>query len=400
MPPEAFTQKILYEPILEIMQGEPTYQTSFDVWEFGDPGENVTIENGKLITPSEDNNIGQLLSQQATNKLAVQFEFQILDFRLDGDGACKFGMTNVETNKNIGFGFRANGTSYTERDEQGSNIHLAESLYNYIDDQPNEVLIMVIEDQISVFANDQLLYSFFDQEGSLGYNQQQLVADAYNTCAFDNYKIWNLEGVEFGQDESENQGSQTNDDPAWVTDFVDPVLDYVENRSPDFEDNFEKNSTIWKLPDTSEYQKSVVDGEMLVNGFVENTMITYHDYMIDVNFRHVTAGIGGVEFDNGSLVVCSLWVVNDLETVHFSCSDPSDFKITPGRSKMVNLRLIVKGAKIAVIINQQPIIFIEDENFRLYRGEKPRILLNSYDGDRTIAFSNFKAWNLTQLDIP
>ncbi len=176
------------------MPGEPTFQTSFDVWEFGDPGENVTIENGTLITPSEDNNIGQLLSQQTTNKFAVKFEFQILDSGLDG--ACKLILDNDENNNNIGFCFTANGTFYTERTVQDNNIHLAEGLYNYIDDQLNEVLIIVIEDQISVFANDQLLYSFFDQEGSLVYNQQSLVADAYNICAFDNYKIWNLDGVE------------------------------------------------------------------------------------------------------------------------------------------------------------------------------------------------------------
>ncbi|MDO9088274.1 MAG: tetratricopeptide repeat protein [Anaerolineaceae bacterium] len=398
LPPESFTQKIFYEPLQEIMQSEPTYQTSFDVWEFGDPGENVVMENGKLIMPSENNNIGQLLSQENSNKFAVKFEFQILDSGLDG--ACKFSMENDEINNNIGFGFKANGTSYTERNVQDNNLHLAEGLYNYIDDQPNEVLIIVIEDQISVFANDQLLYSFFDQEGSLVYNQQSLVADAYNICEFDNYKIWNLEGVEFGQVEIENQGSQTINDPTWVQDFVNPVLDYIEDRSPDFEDDFEKSSVVWVMHSVSRHQKSVVDGEMILIGAVQNTMITYHDYMIDVNIRHINGYHAGLEFTNGGNVYCKVLVGFWGESAHISCSDPTDFQLTRGSSAIVNLRLIVKGSKITVIVNKQPVVNIEDDKFRLYRGEKPNVSLTTNDNDSTIAFSNFKAWNLTQLEIP
>ena len=398
LPPESFTQKIFYEPLLEIMKAEPTYQTSFDVWEFGDPGENVTIENGQLITPSEDNNIGQLLSQLTTDKLAVQFEFQILDSSLGG--ACKFSMVNDEINNNIGFGFTANGTSYTERNVQDNNFHLTDGHYNYFEDQHNEVLIIVIENQISVFANDQLIYSFFDQEGSMGYNQQSLVADAYNTCAFDNYKIWNLDGIEFDQEESESQVSQTNNDPAWVTDFVNPVMDYIEDQTPDFEDDFEKSSAVWVLHSVSRHQKSVVDGEMIVNGAVENTMITYHDYMVDVNIRHINGYHAGIEFDNGSNVYCKVLVGYWGQSVHISCSDPTEFELTRGSSAFVNLRLIVKGSKITVIVNQQMVAYIEDDKFRLYRGEKPTVSLTTNDDASTTAFSNFKAWNLTQLEIP
>lgn len=592
----------------------PDYQSSFDVWEFGDPGENVSIENGNLILPTEWKNIGQVLSEQSSDKLAVQFELQIAES--ESEGACFMGMSNNDINRSSGVALRADGFSFTEQYFHPNGVqHIAEGSYDYLSNQPNEVLIIVVEDQHSVFVNNQLIYSFLDPQGSVVFNQQSVSAEWGVTCEFENYKVWNLEGLEFeaplppeaftegrfdepilryindnsptfeddfsspnpawgnilfsnyenplinyvsdnqlnipggvvnasfplndlfdatnfalsfnievggssggpgstsgvgikfrsdsnrnsfysfeisptakswriiqstggynqlqsgilgssvnevslivfddravifldGQlsasiddidsanstnfisiktwqngtsiepfnfdnfqfwnldgveiefDAFEHQGTQTYNNPSWVTDFVNPVLDYVENRPPDYDDNFEISSNIWKLPGISEFQKSVVDGEMIVNGTVENTMITYHDYMIDVNIRHVTAGRGGIEFDNGSLVRCDIWVSNEGESVHFSCSDPSDFEITPGNAEITTLRLIVKGSRIAIIVNQQPVAYIEDENFRLYRGEKPSVSLSTYDGGVTTAFSNFRAWNLTQLEIP
>ncbi|MBE0687174.1 MAG: hypothetical protein IH585_14380 [Anaerolineaceae bacterium] len=180
---------------------------------------------------------------------------------------------------------------------------------------------------------------------------------------------------------------------------MDPVNSFIENRTPDFEDNFDNSSAVWKVRPCVWCQKSIVDGEMVVNGVVENTMITYHDYMIDVKIRHINGEGAGIEFDNGSAGYCKVLVGSRGRSVHISCSDPTDLIFTHGSTEIVNLRLIVKGSKIAVIVNQQPVAYIEDDTFRLYRGEKPMVALTTNDSG-TIAFSNFRVWNLTQLEIP
>ncbi|MBW6471887.1 MAG: DUF1080 domain-containing protein [Anaerolineaceae bacterium] len=194
---------------LAMLEGEPTYQTSFDVWEFGGPGENVTIQNGKMILPTEKVNIGQVLSQQESNKFAVQFEFQISE--TINDGVCSFGFSNEEANRSFGVGYRKNEISHTEQYIHPDQYQvIAEATYDYYDDQPNEGVIIVVEDQISVFVNDQLINSFFNPLGSVVYTQQSVSAEGGVTCEFDNYKIWNLEGLEFDQEDKESQVSQTN----------------------------------------------------------------------------------------------------------------------------------------------------------------------------------------------
>ncbi len=108
----------------------PDYESSFDVWEFGEPGENVSIENGKLTLPTQGNNIGQWVSEQSTNKFAFQFEFQIPES--EPEGTCFFGMGNDELQRSLGVGFRSDGYTFVEE-------------YNYPDQYPR-----IAEVQLSI----------------------------------------------------------------------------------------------------------------------------------------------------------------------------------------------------------------------------------------------------------
>ncbi len=60
------------------------------------------------------------------------------------------------------------GISYTETNVHDNNIHSQRIFTIIMTDQPNEVLIIVVEDQSSVFVNNQLIYSFLDRQGSVG----------------------------------------------------------------------------------------------------------------------------------------------------------------------------------------------------------------------------------------
>ncbi|HSM23645.1 MAG TPA: hypothetical protein VK856_02150, partial [Anaerolineaceae bacterium] len=126
-------------------------------------------------------------------------------------------------------------------------------------------------------------------------------------------QFWNLDGVEIDQETRKDQVNQTNDNPTWVTEFVNPVIDFVENRSPDIEDNFDTATNTWKLTAdyNSDWKISFEEGEMILIGQAKNTLATYFDYVAEVELRRVS-GIGrqGISWDNGSAIGCEFKVDN------------------------------------------------------------------------------------------
>jgi len=110
--------------------------------------------------------------------------------------------------------------------------------------------LIILGDKITAFANGQIAYTALNPNGSVVYVQQQLAA--YNTigCEFDNYKIWDLSGVDFSDTTSTptSQATQaTETSSAWVTDFAEPILAAIEDRSPDFQDDFSQASSRWSF---------------------------------------------------------------------------------------------------------------------------------------------------------
>ena len=221
---------------LAMMEGEPTYQTSFDIWEFGEPGENVVMENGRLILSTDGRNIGQGVSEQSADKIAVQFEFQIPES--DPDGTCFLGMGNDELRRSFGIGFRSDGISFAEQYFHPDQYpRVAEGTYEYYSNQPNEGLVIVVEDQINVLLNDQLVFSFFDPQGSVVYNFQSVSAEWGVTCEYDNYKIWNLEGLEF---------EPLLPPLSLLHGFTYQTIQrYINDNSPTFEDDFSTAKEEW-----------------------------------------------------------------------------------------------------------------------------------------------------------
>jgi hypothetical protein len=408
MPPESFTEGRFYEPILRyISDALPTFEDDFSTekeeWgntSFGIPISSYVQEGlidhmEFLLDPGDSFPTNGLLD---ANDFALEIYF-------DND------VQNHE-NPDIYFQFRsdsANSDGYViflksstwELKQSFDGDSIAKGAYPGIYGA-RFLNIIVNDNNLAIYMDRVLVYEGNDFATDFSSNRFVNLDSENQAYGFIySLKFWNLDGVEFGQEELENQGSQTNDDTTWVTDFVNPIMDYIENRSPDIEDNFDTASSAWVLTINNYpgWNKSFEDGEMIVNGVVENTMITYHDYMVDVDFRHINGISAGIEFDNGSAQYCKVFVSKRGESVHFSCSDPTDFEITPGSTEIVNLRLIVKESKIAVIVNQQPVAYIEDEAFRLYRGVNPMVSLTT-NQQGTIAFSNFRVWNLTQLEIP
>jgi len=187
---------------LDTIQNEtPAYQTSFDTWEYGDPVDYARVENGKLYLTSTGVRVRFELTKLRSNRLAVEFEFRILES--DAEGYCYFDTRNISderVSRAINAQFqkpgRVTSTRYVPLEDSYSVITYTENVFD--PSKTNKATLVILEDQITVFVDGIFVYTAQDPDGSGIYTLQDFTA-YFSECEFDNYKIWDLSGVEFNQ---------------------------------------------------------------------------------------------------------------------------------------------------------------------------------------------------------
>ncbi len=201
--------------------------------------------------------------------------------------------------------------------------------------------------------------------------------------------------------------------PEWVADFAEPILAEISNRPPDLEDNFMAKSGGWSW-DTDVFgawRKKIQDGEALLNNAaIYNKQISFHDFAVEVEIRHVSGqGQGILGIGNGSQIGYDLWIQSNSASIFRSKGEGKENSLVFAgdfqRTSKVHVLVIVKGSRIAFFVNRQTFSYFEDEIYRLYRGTSPLLFLQAHghgiDDDNTkYAFSEFKVWNITKLEVP
>lgn len=201
--------------------------------------------------------------------------------------------------------------------------------------------------------------------------------------------------------------------PEWVTDFAEPILAEISSRPPDLEDNFltKSGSWSWETDVFGAWKKNIQDGEALLNNAaIYNKQISFHDFAVEVEIRHVSGqGQGILGIGNGSQIGYYLRIQSNSASIFRSKGEGKEsslvFEGDFQRTSKVHVLVIVKGSRIAFFVNQQTFGYFEDEIYRLYRGTSPLLFLQvqgyGIDDDNTkYAFSEFKVWNITKLEVP
>jgi len=186
---------------LDLIQADdPLQQMSFDSLNPLDTNQNVKVEQGKLVALSVIGFNGTTVSRLSSDRLAVEFEVQILENDAD-NSACYFSITNNndgESNRSLGVAFRSFGILSVEHYEHPDSWPIIyESSPIFDSSASNKVTLVILGDQIAAFIDGQLAYTILDPDGSTSYSSQVLGAENYVRCEFDNYKLWNLSGVDF-----------------------------------------------------------------------------------------------------------------------------------------------------------------------------------------------------------
>jgi tetratricopeptide (TPR) repeat protein len=394
---------------LDIIQSEePLYQTSFDAWDFGDIPEDVSVENGKLIIASRDmeQHRSAELENLVSENFAVEFDLRVFAsdlFASDPKGNCGFSAYNTgddtdERKRVISANFSANKMMdlnyYADPKVAGTGIHLTieGSVIPFDRSAVNTITLIFLRDQISVFMNGNLAHTVFDPRGSFLYRYQNFFAQSIR-CEFDNYKIWDLSGDDFSTSTETTPAPTTSalQQPAWVTEFAEPILAAISGQSPHVQDDIETATTPWlNNHDGAPFKR--IDGEMITSDSNYSWKMWYTDFVIKLDYRFLPSatrdqswtilfrGAEGFTFHYDGEVGVNRYLQQGESLSNAAQSGGS----------VNHVIILVKDEAAALFINDQPV----------YYGDLPSGFKSgeaSWGFGANIAYDNFEIWNLNDL---
>jgi hypothetical protein len=408
---------------LDTIKNEAAYfQTSFDTWEFGEPEGNAKIENGKLITTSVNQERASVtLDTLRSDRFAVEFDFRIFD---SGPGVCIF-ETGNEYGGNPSFraisaAFLQDGRTslghYVDPD-QFPELVTVENKFNF--SESNKAILIILGDQIAAFINGQLAYTALEPAGSFVSSYHNLTASATIGCEFDNYKIWDLSGVDFTASNDIPAAATATAPPTiaaatatplptWVAEFAEPILGAIKDRTPDFQDDFSPDDPRGLPRGWFGYEggpvgmdkMSIIDGMMQVNrSTISNAYFNYKtNYVLQVD---VTRPVS-------CCVEVSLSMTNSgwgrgysisLDLGNWGICDPNnDCTWKSYRfDQTIQLTIISKDAQAGIYFDGNPVYYFSDPSLAVGFYTVPMIQCWSM----SCRLDNVKFWDLNKIpDLP
>ncbi len=203
-----------------IQNEEPLYQSAFDSWEFGEPEGSAAVDQGKLIlVAGEDQRASAVLYNLASDRMAVEFKF--IQHDTDPGGHCIFEVVNEGVGSSI---YRADSVEFHEDGQAVLSHHVGGGRHDelasgrYDGTKWNTVTLIILGGKIAAYMNGQPLYAAIDPDGSALFIRQSLSASHGITCEYDDFKIWNLSGVDFSAVQAALE-KMHNEAPLYQTSF-------------------------------------------------------------------------------------------------------------------------------------------------------------------------------------
>lgn len=378
-----------------IQSEEPLYQTSFDTWESWDSRGTTKVENGKLILFSENQEGATVdIYNLNSDRYAIEYELSIREPGVDGHCVSE----NNSENRFLSFNFF--GTGQTNLNKSSSDIAFG----SYDETQPNKVTLLILGDQLAAFVNGQISYFALDTEGGVSYAGQALSAYNKIVCEIDNYKIWDLSGVDFpATTKTTTNGTKS---------FFGSALAWIADKTPNYEDDFSNPSSGWQTdhnPFGSQigYQDGAyfisADGDCYGASLPTNYQV-FSDFVLEMDVRFINQGQGtkSIFFRNNDVAHYGLNIspwggvnfhknVNGIHTDLLGAEVPaSSFQAwdTPK-----HLTLIARQNRMALYVNGELVIALADTsssqgtlNFAVCDGNPLQVLID-----------NLKIWEITDL---
>jgi hypothetical protein len=191
--------------------------------------------------------------------------------------------------------------------------------------------------------------------------------------------------------------------PYWVTGFAQPILDAIVSRTPSFQDDFHDRSGGWKLGSYfADWRLEYLNGELILNRcYVYQNNIDYRNYVVEVDARFLSGSDPTYSYlyMESPRHNFSVYYEGQVEIDHISF--PSG--IANAGTQSNQLMMIAKRPRYAFYLNGQPLYYLEDDVIEY--GEFRLRARNPDDGPggpmvTTVAFDNFKIWDISDIVIP
>jgi hypothetical protein len=186
--------------------------------------------------------------------------------------------------------------------------------------------------------------------------------------------------------------------PAWITEFAEPILSAIAGREPDYQDDFSSNKGRWKCP--WEWKLKFVAGEMIVSECPFSRDMWYTDFVIEMDARYLSSKpedrwryhyrMGGTnyffDFEQDGDVLVGYEQLGEP-----SLYIPLENVLRPGQ--MINhVLIIVKDQGVALFANDRPVFY----------GVLKPVWKNGnmlWSGGASVAYDNFKIWDISDVSL-
>ncbi|MBI9051834.1 MAG: protein kinase [Anaerolineaceae bacterium] len=374
-----------------IQSEEPLYQTSFDDWEFGDHPDNATLENGKLVLVSENQeHVGVNFGAFPSDNFAVEFEFRV---SRSGPGSCFFGTDtggdNNETIKALGIGFDPNSQTHLEHyvyPDQYPGI--ADG--SYADIELNKVTLIVHGGTITVFVNGKLMFDVPNPDGNTIYSRHIFSAEGNNACEFDNYKFWDFREM----------------DPA-----VKTALATIQNKEPDYQTDFD-DANQWEFINNARIEdgKLVITGSNGIGGLVDLNNFSSDRFVVEFELHNLGADSAGNCFfqtGNDQRAWSESWKAlvpqfqkQDALLARFKYPDLEDFVWQGYTGSNVNtVTLLILGDQITAFVNGKLIYTTVNPDGSIVYSHHSLGAYGATERAHVCEFDNYKYWDLSGVDF-
>jgi tetratricopeptide (TPR) repeat protein len=321
-----------------------------------------------------------------------------------------FNIRGSQTDRFYRFSLQVNG--YWKIEEDGFEVHeigvVQEGNTTLERDQFYTLKLIAMDDEFAIYLNaDPLVYfkesTLLGRENSLG-----AYADTWSNfnpelkVDIDNIKFWNL-GETYSADE--------------ILSFANPILDYTDDRIPDFEEGFTTPQEYWNDPLNTEFRLSdfVSDGALRIvdeTTGVSNYSLRigpyedFSDFVLQFDFKPLKFKMGSMllidfrEHEEGSyrfeLMSDGTWEFHVYSTSQEGDTDKTSGSTSPlAMDHLYQIHVLAIGSKMAVLLNGEPLVYVEDDTV-----SEGLILAQSYSYfPQQVEIDNIKVWNLEGIDI-
>ncbi|HLA77412.1 MAG TPA: hypothetical protein VJU18_07530 [Vicinamibacteria bacterium] len=422
------------EPILQAIEGiTPVFEDDFSTFDAGWvpwPQEGVDWIDGAMRFTVTEGSLG-LGRQWGTADFV--FQFDIVPRRLDASDSLSviFRMGGPESVSFEAFTINAaGGTSGGDqwdwsRDPEGAGeqrVLASGELPILRLSETTTVTVIAWQDEAAVYLNGQPV-AYRDASTMRGdwlsFNLSS--ASGLSEIDFDNVRFWDITDYTAPPATQEAEAppptaTAATDTPAWVTDFAEPILEAVEDRTPVFEDDFSTFDETWGGPlegvdwIDGAMRFTVTEGDLYLGRRWDTAHFVFQ---FDIIPRRLDVSdevglffrLGGLEGSWEGFQIRPRGGTSGGDQWTWKRWGPPEeaIELESGElpilllSEPTRVTVIAWRDQAAVYLNGQPVAYRDDSTMR---GDWHTITLNSGSGLTEVEFDNVRFWDITYLTIP